>query len=255
VSSPFQHRFGEAVDAYVAYRPEYPPELFGRILAAVPADHRNRAIDLGAGTGKFTRPLLGHFAELIAVEPDPLMAEKLRASDSRIVVRVTTAEECMQEPASVDLVNVATALHWMDVPRVMANVVRWLRPGGVLAVCAGGFPQPPKPVQAIIRQEFDEHWNRFRDPRLDTADSSEYVIREVRALRILDHPTIPNTVHLTPHDFAGFWRSTSYGNAYARSLADPEAYWRDLESRLGEAWPDEKFPVDFNAWLVLAKKD
>lgn len=243
------------MDAYVAYRPEYPTIFYDRVLAAVPPDRRNRAIDLGAGTGKFTRPLLGHFAEVIAVEPDPLMAEQLRLSDSRIVVRVTTAEECMQEPASVDLVTVAAALYWMDVPRVTTNVVRWLRRGGVLAICAGGLPRTPDPANAVTRREFAEHWGKFRDPRLDQAESSEHARRETRGLIILDDVTVSNVIPLTPHDFVGFWRSTSYGSAYARSLANPDAYWLDLESRYERSWPGVQIPVDFTSWLLLTRKD
>ncbi|MGD0957863.1 MAG: hypothetical protein ABR953_13690 [Candidatus Acidiferrales bacterium] len=74
MSSSFQSRFGQAVDAYVAFCPEYPHELFERILAAVSLDHRDRAMDLGAATGKSARALLDHFSEVVAVEPDALMA-------------------------------------------------------------------------------------------------------------------------------------------------------------------------------------
>ncbi|HUJ81764.1 MAG TPA: methyltransferase domain-containing protein, partial [Candidatus Acidoferrales bacterium] len=120
MSAGFQSRFGHAVDEYVAYRPEYPAELFERIMAVLPSERRQRAMDLGAGTGNSIRPLLAHFAEVIAVEPDPLMAEKLRALGARAQVRVTSAEDVVLEAASVDLVTVAAALYWMDVPRVMA---------------------------------------------------------------------------------------------------------------------------------------
>lgn len=255
MSVGFQFRFGHAVDAYVAYRPEYPPELFERILAVVRPERRQCAMDLGAGTGNSIRPLLAHFAEVIAVEPDPLMAEKLRASEPRSIVRIVTAEDCVQEPATVDLITVAAALYWMDVPRVMASVIRWLRPGGILAVWAGGFPRTPDPANAITRQEFSDRWNRFRDPRLDLAKSSQHARRAASAFTVFDDCTIPNIVWLTPQEFVGFWRSTSYGSGYARMLAVPEAYWRDLEARYHHSWPKGKIPVDFSPWLLLARKD
>jgi hypothetical protein len=77
----------------------------------------------------------------------------------------------------------------------------------------------------------------------------------VTAFTILEERIVPNIVWLTPHDFAGFWRSTSYGSAYARELAVPDAYWRDLEARYSHAWPKGKIPVDFGPWLLLARKD
>lgn len=249
-----QSHFGRVADEYVAYRPDYPSELFERILAVVPAERRQRAMDLGAGTGNSIRPLLPHFAEVIAVEPDPLMAQKLPAIGFRAHVRVTTAEEVIQEPASVDLVIVAAALYWMDVPRVMASISRWLRAGGILAIWAGGFPRTPHPAHAVTLEEFGDRWNRFRDPRVDLAESSQHAREAASGFTILEDRTVTNVVWLTPREFVGFWRSTSYGSAYARMLAVPEAYWRDLESRYRHSWPKEKFPVDFSPWLLLARK-
>ena len=43
--------------------------------------------------------------------------------------------------ASVDLVLVAQAAHWFDLPAFYAEVARVLRPGGVLAVWSSG-PNP-----------------------------------------------------------------------------------------------------------------
>jgi trans-aconitate methyltransferase len=252
---PFRSDFGRIADVYVAFRPAYPDELFERILAVVPPERRHRAMDLGAGTGKSIRPLLRHFDELIAVEPDQLMAERLRASDPRIILQIVSAEECEQEPASVDLVASGSALHWMDIPRLMANALKWLRTSGILAVWAGGIPPAPEPVDAITLQELVNHWNRFRDPRNHLAQSSDHVRRASAGFTILEERIIPNVIWLTPHEFVGFWRSTSSASAYARKLAFPEAYWRDLETRYSLAWPRAKIPVDFSPWLLLARKD
>lgn len=247
--------FGRVADEYVAYRPDYPLELFERILSVIPPQRRQRAMDLGAGTGNSIRPLVPHFAEIIAVEPDSLMAEKLRTIDPKVILRIVAAEECEQEPASIDLLTIAAALYWMDVRRVMANVSGWLRPGGILAIWAGGYPRTPEPVNAITFQEFSEHWNRFRDPRVDHAESSQHARRAASVFAILDDRTVPSIVWLTPREFVGFWRSTSCGSAYARELAVPEAYWRDLEARYYHSWPKGKIPVDFSPWLLLARKD
>jgi SAM-dependent methyltransferase len=251
----FQPRFGRAADAYQAFRPDYPSELFERIFAAVPLGRRNRAMDLGAGTGKATRVLLEYFQEVIAVEPDPLMAEKILETASRARVRIAKAEECEQEPGSVDLVNIATALHWMDVPAVMDNVERWLRPGGVLAVYGGGLPETPEPVRDIVRSELHDHWNPFRDDRLRRKEFPQSIVRAAKALRIIEDTQIPYVLLASSREFTGFWSSTSYGSAYARTLADPESYWCDLEERFRRAWPEEKFPVDFSPYLLIARKE
>lgn len=250
----FGTTFGRILDVYVAFRPAYPDELFERILAIIPPERRHRAMDLGAGTGTSLGPLVTHFQKLIAVEPDRLMADELRAKHPQVILRVTTAEECQQEPETIDLVTSGSALHWMDVPRVMANVLKWLRPAGVLAIWAGGIPPSPEPVHAITLQELSDHWSRFRDPRNHLAASSEHVRPAMAGFTILEERLIPNIVWLTPHQLVGFWRSTSSASAYARELAVPEAYWRDLETRYALAWPRAKIPVDFSPWLLLARK-
>lgn len=251
---PFESRFGQAAGAYSTFRPEYSPEIFEHILAAVPPGQRRVALDLGAGTGKATRALLEHFSEVIAVEPDALMVEKLRAYAPGAAVHAVKAEEFEQAEASVDLVNIATALHWMDVQRVMELVTRCLRPGGILAVYGSDFPKTPDSIRAIIRDEFAEHWDHFRDERLRRKEFPHSILRAAPGLQLFEESTIPHVVPMTPREFAGFCRSTSYGSAYGRSLADEESYWRDLELRFRNSWPEEKIPVNSKFYLILARK-
>lgn len=258
--SGFQPLFGQAADAYSAFRPEYPAGLYEQILSHVPMDHRERAMDLGAGTGKVTRVLLAHFVEVIAIEPDAHMAAKLTEENLRAVVRNVTAEKCTQSPGSVDLVTIANALHWMEGPRVMKNVAAWLRPNGLLAVIDPPFPKSPAPVRTIFKKEFDERWNAFRDARLGKAGSRterpwQRLVCSTPGLALFEEKEFESIIPLSPRDLTGFCRSTSYGSAYARTLADPEAYWRGLESRFREAWPEDRIPVDFSPWLILARKE
>lgn len=250
-----ESRFGPAAEAYSTFRPEYPAELFARILAHIPPERRILALDLGAGTGKATRALREYFHEVIAVEPDPLMADKILETAPGAVVRVGRAEDLQQAPKSVDLVNVATALHWMDVPAVIDSVERWLRAGGIFAVCGSGLPETPAPIRQIVREELHERWNAYRDERLRRKEFPQSIVRASTRLRLVEDSTVPRTLPVSPHEFAGFWSSTSYGGAYGRTLADPQAYWRDLEERFRRAWPEEKFPVDFSLYLLIAIKD
>jgi len=256
----FEPRFGQAAEAYDTYRPEYPAGVFEFILAHVPPDQRHLAMDLGAGTGRATRNLGDHFSKVIAVEPDPRMAEKIRGLGPHVVVRIATAEDCRQPPGSVDLILIANALHWMDPPLVMKNVARWLRPGGILALIDPPFPRTPDQIRRIVRQEFHERWESFRDPRLGKAGNRreriwQKLIVSTPGLSLIEEKTVASIIPLTPAEFVGFWQSTSYGGAYARSLDDPASYWQELESRFRGAWPQEKIPVDFSPAVLLAKKE
>jgi SAM-dependent methyltransferase len=253
MSSGFQPRFGHAAAEFERYRPEYPPELFEHILASVPSGRRERAVDLGAGTGKATRALLPHFREVVAVEPDPGMAAKLKGHLPAAIVRNSTAEDFSQPPATVDLVTVANALHWMDAPRVFANVHSWLRPAAIFAVFDRPLPKTTPAIDAITLAEMRGPWKPHRDSRLGKKYVWEDQVRIAAGFEIVDETKFSYVIPMSPADFVGFWRSTSYGSAYALILSNPESYWRDLESRFSTA-SDAAIPVDLSPTLILARK-
>ncbi|MFI5128059.1 MAG: class I SAM-dependent methyltransferase [Candidatus Acidiferrales bacterium] len=254
MSSTFHPRFGHAAEEFQRYRPDYPSELFEHILAAVPAGRRERAIDLGAGTGKSTRALVPHFHEVIAAEPDTGMAAKLKEEIPTAIVRTVTAEDCSQPPSSVDLVTVGNALHWMDVPRVFANIHSWLYSGGMLAVYDRPLPKTTPAIDAIVLAELRGPWKPHRDPRLKRDRIWENEVRAAPGFELVEETKFSYVVVMSPRDYAGFWRSTSYGSSYARTLGDPEAYWRDFESRLAAAAAGDMISVDLSPTLILMRK-
>lgn len=99
----------------------------------VPAEARV-ALDLGAGTGKFTRSLAERDLDVVAVEPLPEMRAVLETALPAVRALIGSGEQIPIQDASVDLVTVAQAWHWMDVERTTREIARVLRPGGSLAL-------------------------------------------------------------------------------------------------------------------------
>ena len=91
-------------------------------------------LDLGAGTGKFTRSLVERGLDVIAVEPDDVMRLTLTAVLPTVRAPAGTGESIPLPDASVDLVTIAQAWHWMDAARAAVEIARVLRPGGSLAL-------------------------------------------------------------------------------------------------------------------------
>ncbi|QOZ22586.1 class I SAM-dependent methyltransferase [Bradyrhizobium sp. CCBAU 51753] len=130
--NPTAKNYRVAVNAYEAGRPSYPAE----IVAALPLQGARCVVDLGAGTGKFTRLLLAHLgagARLVAVEPVAEMSAKL-ASEGKVEVINTRADAITLETGSVDLVTCAQAFHWFDNEPSVAEIARLLRQGGTLGL-------------------------------------------------------------------------------------------------------------------------
>lgn len=115
---------------YDRVRPSYPEEIAGWL---VPPD-ASAAADLGAGTGIFTRMLLARGLRVTAVDPSEDMLSVLASRLAGAVTAVGTAEATGLPDASVQLVTVAQAWHWVDPAAAAAEAARVLVPGGTLGV-------------------------------------------------------------------------------------------------------------------------
>lgn len=122
--------FDAASEAYQRGRPPYP---MSAVEWLVPRTAR-RVLDLGAGTGKFTRLLADAKLDVVAVEPSPRMRDQLAAYVPEAELHDGTAEQIPLPDASVDAITVAQAWHWVDAPAATAEAARVLRPGGTLGL-------------------------------------------------------------------------------------------------------------------------
>jgi SAM-dependent methyltransferase len=115
-------------------RPDYPPEVAHWLRDTLGLRAGQTVIDLGAGTGKFTRRIGETGANVIAIEPVAAMRAKLAAALPLVDVRDGTAEALPLGDASVDTVICAQAFHWFANAASLAEIYRVLKPGGRLGL-------------------------------------------------------------------------------------------------------------------------
>jgi SAM-dependent methyltransferase len=134
--------FESLADEYEAARPPYPVALWNEIrrLGVLQAGHR--ALDIGAGSGQATGPLIAAGLEVTAVEPGARLAGHIRGAYPSATVLVGRAEDVDLSPASFDLAVVATAIHWLDLDVVLPKLRRALTPDGMLLVWRTVFGDP-----------------------------------------------------------------------------------------------------------------
>ena len=86
-------------------------------------------LDVGAGTGKLTRLLVGRVREVVALEPAANMLAVLREVVPEAVAVEGTAEAIPLPDGSVDLVMAGHAFHHFNWPAALGEMHRTLRPG------------------------------------------------------------------------------------------------------------------------------
>lgn len=122
-----------------SYRPR-PPAALGELLPPLAGVERPRlVVDLGSGSGLSTRFWADLADEVVGIELNDAMREFAEESTDAPNVRYVggSAYETGLPAGRVDLVTAAQSLQWMALDRVLPEISRILRPGGVF--CAYNY--------------------------------------------------------------------------------------------------------------------
>lgn len=130
------HKFDEMADVYSKYRPSYPCELTSKLIIEK-YDEINTICDLGSGTGILTKQIIVTGKEVFAVEPNFGMREKvedrLNSYPNFHSINGSSSDTTLKDD-SIDIITVAQAFHWFDIPEFMVEANRILKTDGKLAI-------------------------------------------------------------------------------------------------------------------------
>jgi SAM-dependent methyltransferase len=182
---------------YDRYRPGFPPAA-----ADVVMPHSVRtALDLGAGTGKFTELLGGRAERVVAVEPSEPMLEILRSKLPGVEAHLGSAERIPMESEVADVVTVAQAFHWFDEEAACAEIARVLTPGGTLGLIWNRFD----PTCA-----WDRAAHRIAHPAVGDADvTTSTATHELPGFDFVRHEQIHSTERIRRDAYLGRWSTVS----------------------------------------------
>jgi SAM-dependent methyltransferase len=121
--------FSRSAEAYERARPGYPGEAIEHFVAQLAPSAC--VLDLAAGTGKLTRPLLAAGLDVVALEP---VAEMRAGLPDSVRALAGMAQAIPLPDGFVDAVSVGQAFHWFAEEAALREIHRVLRPEGVLAL-------------------------------------------------------------------------------------------------------------------------
>lgn len=127
-------------------------------LKRCPSPFRGEVLEVGAGRGYTTRRILEAYpqVELTAVDADARATtsfEDLRSDyGQRLKVREADIKQLPFDRASFDIVIAAHVLHYVDdVPRAIREMLRVVRPGGLIGVTGDNQKYVVGPLKRLWR--------------------------------------------------------------------------------------------------------
>jgi ubiquinone/menaquinone biosynthesis C-methylase UbiE len=208
--------FTGLAENYAKFRTGYAPQIATAILNYLGRDTTSiDAADVGAGTGIWTRMLAARgLHSIVAVEPNDDMREQgtQTSRGTEIEWRKGTAEATGLPDASVDLVSMASSLHWADFDKACEEFHRILRPGGLFVALWN-----PRLVEANpLLVEIEAQIKRLK-PDIRRVSSGRSGITERLTDLLSAKPQFAEVLYLegrhsqrqSPEQYMGAWRSVN----------------------------------------------
>jgi SAM-dependent methyltransferase len=207
--------FTGLAESYSKFRPAYAPSVRDAVLGMFdrPADTLD-GVDVGAGTGIWTRMLAARLRSVTAVEPnDDMRAAGIRDSvGTNIVYRAGSGERTGLDAGSADLLSMASSFHWVDFDKGIAEFHRVLRPKGRVL-----FLWNPRLIEAnplLVEIEAKISALRSDVKRLSSGSSgmTETLTENLWRCGKFDDVVYlegRHVVGLTPQQYLGVWKSVN----------------------------------------------
>jgi SAM-dependent methyltransferase len=237
----FKDHFSSNAAGYAAYRPSYPMGLVEELAKISPS--RALALDCGCGTGQLSVLLAERFDQVIATDASAAQIEKAQAHE-RVAYRTALAESSGLPDASVDLITVAQAAHWLDLDKFYAEVRRVARPNAVVALITYGVLHVEGDADPIVQHFYYEtigpHWPPERRHVEDGYRGLPFPFQETRL------PELAIEVMWSLDDLMGYINTWSAVKAAEKALGtNPTGgfeeellrSWGDAATRRRVTWP------------------
>lgn len=208
-------RFSDRAADYASYRPTYPDEAIGTVLADLGEPSTLMVADIGAGTGISSRLIGDRGAKVWAIEPNAAMRDSALPHPN-VENLAGTAESTGLPDHSVDLVTCCQSFHWFEPGATLTEFHRILKPGRRVALLWNERDLTDSITHAydeILRQVSDPRFFERRDRKSAAALEASSLFINYRALTFSHHHP------LTLDGLMGLAQSSSYVSREKEAIA------------------------------------
>jgi SAM-dependent methyltransferase len=251
--------FDQDAELYQRARPDYPSELYARLLYVTQLSPGAHLLEVGCATGKATLPLAREGFRITCLDPGPALAAVARADLAAFDVDVieTRFEDWVPSGEPFALVFAATSWHWVDPAVRYRLAAEALQPDGHLAIWGAGhvFPYHGDPFFEEIQEIYDEIGEAFPSdhvlPRPQELKDDRGEIEASGLFRVVD---------VTQYDWEGMYDAEGYIellNTFSNHIA-MEEWQRDrlfgeIRRRLAQR-PDGRLRRHWGGVLHIAQR-
>lgn len=237
--------FNQHAADYAKFRPIYPIEIFEFLKQVSPSN--DLAYDVGTGNGQCAVTLANYFCNVLASD---LSKEQIANSVPKKNVRyfVSEAHESNIQAESVDLITVATAIHWFNFDKFYSESKRILKKEGVIAVWSYGWhecenQQISNMIQKIGKEILKDFWSP--QPKLIWDEYKTIPFPFVE----MNHPKFNQTLYWDRNEFIGYLTTWSATQKYIQ--AKEEHPVKSIYTELTEIWKDPQSKLKFNGPIYM----
>jgi SAM-dependent methyltransferase len=250
--------FGRHSEDYATHRPGPPPSFYRRLDTIVPIEGLN-ALDLATGPGTIALELAARGCCVVGIDTS---AQQVRTAsrvaaeqqlNEKVQFTIASAENTGLEAGSFDLVTAGQCWHWFDSHAAMAETLRVLRPGGVLAIVYHTYLAEHSPVARDTEElvlEFNPSWTMAGW----TGIFSERIDELIRGgFSLIEQFCYHHDEEFSHARWRGRMRTCSGVGSGNLSPFEVKQFDKELGHMLRKKYPDPMV-VEYRVWCVIASK-
>lgn len=254
--------FGPTAADYATHRIGFPDSLFARLAARAIGLRGQTVVDLGTGTGVLARGFARAGCRVVGIDISRDLIVQASRLDGQAGVQVdyvlASAERLPLSAASADVVTAGQCWHWFDRRAALREVLRVLRPGGVLVLAA--FDWLPFAGNVVERTEalIEQHNPLQPKPHVRLGMAAGVYppfVRDLSEGGLIDIETwsYDHTVHYTHVGWRGRIRA-SQGVGASLSAPQVAQFDAELSALLSRDFPDEPMRIPHRVWVAQGRK-